>query len=57
VALNPNLIPTRRSGAVNHFQELVRLFPRRIEGGYFNVVGLLLIRLRQALTDLGWSGD
>ncbi len=48
--------PHDKAGAYAIQGRAGRFIPR-IEGCYFNVVGLPLARLHQALTDLGWSED
>src|SRR6266851_3232691 len=48
--------PHDKAGAYAIQGRAGRFIPR-IEGCYFNVVGLPLARLQQALTDLGWSED
>src|SRR5216683_683976 len=48
--------PYDKAGAYAIQGRAGRFIPR-IEGCYFNVVGLPLARLHQALTDLGWSED
>jgi septum formation protein len=48
--------PHDKAGAYGIQGRAGRYIPR-IEGCYFNVVGLPLARLQQALTELGWSED
>jgi len=48
--------PHDKAGAYGIQGRAGRFIPR-IEGCYFNVVGLPLARLQQALTALGWSED
>ena len=48
--------PHDKAGAYAIQGRAGRYIPR-IEGCYFNVVGLSLARLQQALTSLGWSED
>jgi len=48
--------PHEKAGAYAIQGRAGRYIPR-IEGDYFNVVGLPLSRLTQALTDLGWAED
>jgi septum formation protein len=48
--------PHDKAGAYAIQGRAGRFIPR-IEGCYFNVVGLPLARLQQALIDLGWSED
>jgi septum formation protein len=48
--------PHDKAGAYGIQGRAGRYIPR-IEGCYFNVVGLPLARLQQALTSLGWSED
>jgi septum formation protein len=48
--------PHDKAGAYAVQGRAGRYIPR-IEGDYFNVVGLPLARVTQALTDLGWSED
>jgi septum formation protein len=48
--------PHDKAGAYAIQGRAGRYIPR-IEGCYFNVVGLPLARLQRALTALGWSGD
>lgn len=48
--------PHDKAGAYAIQGRAGRFIPR-IEGCYFNIVGLPLARLQQALTELGWSED
>jgi septum formation protein len=48
--------PHDKAGAYGIQGRAGRYIPR-IEGCYFNIVGLPLARLHQALTELGWSED
>lgn len=48
--------PHDKAGAYGIQGRAGRYIPR-IEGCYFNIVGLPLARLQQALTELGWSED
>src|SRR6266704_1269884 len=48
--------PHAKAGAYGIQGRASRYIPR-IEGCYFNVVGLPLARLQQSLTELGWSED
>ena len=48
--------PMDKAGAYA-IQGLASKFIDRIEGDYFNVVGLPLARVTQALAELGWSRD
>lgn len=48
--------PRDKAGAYGIQGRAGRYIPR-IEGCYFNVVGLPLARLQQSLTELGWSED
>jgi septum formation protein len=48
--------PFDKAGAYAIQGRAGRFIPR-IEGNYFNVVGLPLSRVSQALTELGWSND
>ena len=48
--------PHDKAGAYAIQGRAGRYIPR-IEGDYFNVVGLPLARLTQALAELGWSED
>ena len=48
--------PRDKAGAYAIQGYAARYIPR-IEGCYFNVVGLPLARLQQALTELGWTEE
>ena len=52
----PLMFSTPNCGAYAIQGYAARYIPR-IEGCYFNVVGLPLARLQQALTELGWTEE